>query len=504
MTKSSKEVSKINAVIDSKYPRRFEKIAACITVFAAAIVVRLLWSGGNFFSDEAFTILVARSSVPEILSFAWNAEPHPPLYYLLSHFWIRVVPESVWWWELLSILWGALGASAAYLLGRRAHSPIVGWIASLLVVFSPFLIYYSKDIRPYSMAATCATLAAWLLLEAIETRTRRAWVGYSIALILLMYAHYYGVLAGLGLSLVAVVTTWRDATARRYCLIASTVAALVFLPWVWAGVNTYQVIQQNQWWIEDLTYDWFIKTIIWVLAGTRTADWIGPLALGATAVVGLWSIGRTVKYRAAVLFAATAAPILGGIILSLGKSVFWARYLIVSLPPFLVLTAAGIEYVMTGFLGRSQILRLVGIHVGLIAVIILWSPQLIGQYQKYTAADFAAAAKYLDRNCSNYGSIIFEHHHVYFPIKVFSPDLDGWVWPLEGDVDGKATVPEIVMMRGHYMIRPSQPPLEEQVCWVRFVGGLEGTAWAMLSGDYAYAGTHTFGRIEIWRAFRIH
>src|SRR5437899_1954089 len=83
--------------------------------------------------------LALRDSVADVLA-GVRADTHPPLYFLLLHFWIRLFGESDLALRSLSALFGVLAlpvifAAAARLAGRR-----VGVLAALFSALSPWQI----------------------------------------------------------------------------------------------------------------------------------------------------------------------------------------------------------------------------------------------------------------------------------------------------------------------------------------------------------------------------
>ncbi len=64
----------------------------CLTAQAAMLTHRLdllpMWN------DELFTVRAAQQSVPVMLEMV-RGDVHPPLYFLLAHYWIQLAPGSV-------------------------------------------------------------------------------------------------------------------------------------------------------------------------------------------------------------------------------------------------------------------------------------------------------------------------------------------------------------------------------------------------------------------------
>ncbi|MCP4421593.1 MAG: hypothetical protein GY805_33695, partial [Chloroflexi bacterium] len=64
--------------------------------------------------DEAISYLTAQLPVSQILNNSVQSS-HPPLYYLLLHFWLQLVPDGDTAVKILSALWNLLLIPATYL-----------------------------------------------------------------------------------------------------------------------------------------------------------------------------------------------------------------------------------------------------------------------------------------------------------------------------------------------------------------------------------------------------
>jgi uncharacterized membrane protein len=98
--------------------------------------------------------------------------PHPPLYFILSHFWMKGFSlenglVSVWATRTLPVLFGTLAIPASYGLGQLAfRSPVVGHFSALIMTFSPFGIAYAQETRHYSMVILMVILSLICLVLA--------------------------------------------------------------------------------------------------------------------------------------------------------------------------------------------------------------------------------------------------------------------------------------------------------------------------------------------------
>ncbi|MBK7896066.1 MAG: glycosyltransferase family 39 protein [Anaerolineaceae bacterium] len=100
--------------------------------------------------DEAISYLAAQLPVTQIANNTLQ-DPHPPLYYLLLHFWLQLVPDSDTAVKLLSALFGILLIPAIYFLSQQLfHNRTISLTAAALTAVSPFHILYSHELRMYT------------------------------------------------------------------------------------------------------------------------------------------------------------------------------------------------------------------------------------------------------------------------------------------------------------------------------------------------------------------
>ena len=96
-----------------------------ITVVGGLLRVLLLGSKGLWL-DEAFSVWMAGHGVGEMLGWVARIDQHPPLYYLLLHYWIALTGDTPYDVRLLSVLFGAAAIPVIYLIGKRMSGLAMG------------------------------------------------------------------------------------------------------------------------------------------------------------------------------------------------------------------------------------------------------------------------------------------------------------------------------------------------------------------------------------------
>ncbi len=146
----------------------FEELAPwlviVITVIGGWLRVYLLGSKGLWL-DETFSIWMANHSVAEMLKWIVKIDQHPPLYYLLLHYWIALTGETPYYVRLLSALFGAGTIPIIYLIGKRISGVVTGLAAAVLLAFSLFNIYFAQETRMYTLLTFNAAIAIYALVR---------------------------------------------------------------------------------------------------------------------------------------------------------------------------------------------------------------------------------------------------------------------------------------------------------------------------------------------------
>jgi uncharacterized membrane protein len=82
---------------------------------------------------------------------------HPPLYFILAHWWMGLFPTqgglaSLWGARSLAVVFGALSVPAIYGLGWLGfRSSLVGHLAAAMMAVSPYAIFLAQEARHYTL-----------------------------------------------------------------------------------------------------------------------------------------------------------------------------------------------------------------------------------------------------------------------------------------------------------------------------------------------------------------
>jgi hypothetical protein len=144
-----------------------------ITLIGGGLRIFLLDSKGMWL-DETFSVWLANHGVIPMLQWIVKIDQHPPLYYLLLHFWIAHNGDSVYSVRLLSVLFGTGTIPIIYLIGKRMSGVVMGLAAALILALSPFNIRFAQETRMYTLLTFNASVAIYALIRLLtDGRVKR-------------------------------------------------------------------------------------------------------------------------------------------------------------------------------------------------------------------------------------------------------------------------------------------------------------------------------------------
>ena len=248
-------------------------------------------------------------------------------YYALMKAWTAVFGTSTLALRLPSLFAMTAATALLALLGARLAGRRVGLLAGLAFAVVPTTARYAQEARPYSFAILFAILATLALVWLLD---RPGWLRgavYAAAVVGLGASHLIGVLLLVAHGIVAAVR--RDRGALVAWAASAAAATVVLLPLAWLGHRQSAQIS----WLTPA--DW--RTLVAVPDTIFGAGVVG----GFLIAVGLLAVSRR---EATVLALSWAlAPILALYLIGEVTTIFWARYLLFTLPGFVLLAALALD-----------------------------------------------------------------------------------------------------------------------------------------------------------------
>ena len=193
--------------------------------------------------DETVSVHLAAKSIPDLVAHT-AGDIHPPGFYLLLHAWTRLAGGSDLAAAYLSLFFGLLLVALAYRLGKVVFGADVGLVAALLVAISAYNLWYSQEVRMYTLGAVLGMI---LLLVAVSLSraprgTKPPWsllASYALVAALGLWTLYYFAFLLMAVNLMILIWWiagwWRGrldwAWLGRW-LLAQAMVLLLYLPWI--------------------------------------------------------------------------------------------------------------------------------------------------------------------------------------------------------------------------------------------------------------------------------
>jgi mannosyltransferase len=107
---------------------------------------------GSLWYDETVSVHLAGKSLPALVTHT-AGDIHPPGYYILLHLWTRLAGSGDLAVAYPSLFFGLLLVALAYRVGAQVFGRRAGILAAFLVAISPYNVWYSQQVRMYTLGA---------------------------------------------------------------------------------------------------------------------------------------------------------------------------------------------------------------------------------------------------------------------------------------------------------------------------------------------------------------
>ncbi len=298
-------------------------------------VVTRFWHLGaaSLYTDEAFTFAMGGFGVPALLHNLTTSDFHPPLFYLLTHYLMKL-HWPLWDYRYVTAPFGILTIVATWGAARRMFDSSVATLSAVMVALSPALIVYDRMFRMYAVLVALATLSWWVLVEAEQAVGRKRtmlWVTYAAVAVILAYTHYLGFLM---LACQAVYSASRFRT-NKPAFFGYALVLVSYAPWVG---HLRQQLPLGGLALSRPGFDAGLAASLRDAFAMGTPDsllswpggaWIPFLVVAVVVVAASW-----LAWRSALPFWVAALPlaIVASVVLGTNLAYF-PRYLLIDIPP---------------------------------------------------------------------------------------------------------------------------------------------------------------------------
>jgi 4-amino-4-deoxy-L-arabinose transferase-like glycosyltransferase len=348
---------------------------------AAFLLRRYRLGSESFWFDEADIVQRAMQPVSTLLQGFTEAGENGPLYTLILHYWLAAIEAFPPLERALHVVFGsgmeapvrglsAMFGTAAipvmYALARRVGGIALGFTAAVLLAINPFHIWHSQDAKMYTLLVLSALVSTLLYVEALQRNKVLLWAAYVIATWTMLTVHSMS-----GLVLLAQLAATPFLRTPQIRNPKSEIRNPKWLLWAWSMLLILGPLFPIAWlrlaalltntldvgnWYTTTSLPDILFTIFVTFAVNRAdplPELTGALLMGLLAALGAWSLFRPTNTPSSnqseirtslppLVLALWLLPIFIFWLVTLKVPLFQSRYLIMALPPYLIMAGAGL------------------------------------------------------------------------------------------------------------------------------------------------------------------
>lgn len=231
--------------------KKLTGILLLITI--AAILLRLININKpeGMWNDEYLTWEIARASFPKEFFEAIMKNCHAPLHYIYLKIWMYFFSDSDFSLRLSSLAPGALSVITMFFAGRHIGkaSDTSGLVASAFCAISSFLIYFSQEVRIYSLLFFLTSIHVYFALKTLDNPSKKNCTLFTLSALLIMLEHTIGFVFVFFSVIGVILFASKKSKFKKYLVSSLLIALIIFIP---VGIFLYNVMfnQQyfSQWW----------------------------------------------------------------------------------------------------------------------------------------------------------------------------------------------------------------------------------------------------------------
>ncbi len=361
--------------------------------------------------DEAFSAINwAELPLSQSLTNIATFEPHPPLTYIFFHVWgliFGIRPEFIV--RMMPVIANVLGIPAMFALGYRLFNHQVGLLGAFLWAIHPFEIWHSQDFRNYSVWASLSVVSLWLGIRLVLNERRWIdWILYG-GLSLITSLVFYMELVFIGTLGLFVLGHWlwdRKHHSSRFVIKFLGLQAGIIGITLLAFVTFQRLLLQPTGYGGNVAQFDALRLLtdfvpILNFGETLPYQWNQVLWIGLFLFfVGPWlNVYRRTPQHAIFLLMLIAVPMVMLSIISTRVEIFAPRYIIASVPAFILLFSASVV-ILSSMVKSPQTRR--GFVVAIIAIWTGLSAYSLSEYFfnpfHVKAQDWKSLTDYLEAN----------------------------------------------------------------------------------------------------------
>lgn len=306
----------------------------------------------GLWNDEYVSWMISATSFKDGVIPAIKSQCHMPFYYFYLKLCMAWGGQSDLLLRISSVIPGVLAIIVMYFVGLQ-HNKKTAVIASLMTAISSFLIYYSQEVRLYSLLFLFSALSLLYFLRFMKNKNATNLGGLILFDFLILFTHTIGFVFVFFQILALSILLFKEYKKQICTLWISMVGlALICIPLVY---NIFAAKTFSQWWghftISKLGFlftDYFSPVLTNLVNAPDKFIYIDSFSffcfMMITPLIAIFLIGKAVyknKLNLALILIAAGTVLIMSIAAICGKLVFITKYSIEIYPLLLFLAAYG-------------------------------------------------------------------------------------------------------------------------------------------------------------------
>ena len=227
-------------------------ILFCLTV--AGILLRLIHINKpeGMWNDEYLTWEIAHAAFPKEFFEGIMRNCHAPLHYIYLKGWMMAFGDNDISLRLSSLVPGVISILIMFFAGRNAGKKLsdsTGLITAGICSISAFLIYFSQEVRIYSLLFMLSALNVYCAFKTLENPSKKNCTFFVLTSLLIMLEHTIGFVFVFFSSIGVILFASKKSKFKKYFLTTLLIALVAFIP---VGIFLYNVMFNqpyfSQWW----------------------------------------------------------------------------------------------------------------------------------------------------------------------------------------------------------------------------------------------------------------
>ncbi len=216
-----------------------------ITIIGALLRLLFIDKAEGLWNDEYVSWYTASQPLTNGFLESIKAQCHMPFYYIYLKVFMSIFNDSDLVLRLTSVLAGVAAIPVMYLVGKIKDKQ-TGTIAAIITALSSFLIYYSQEVRLYSVLFLFSALSLLFTLKFIRKTNKNNLIGLIISNILILFTHTIGfVYVFFNLIFISVFLFKKYKKEIISLWVFVKISAIIFLPLI---IKIFTTKSFSQWW----------------------------------------------------------------------------------------------------------------------------------------------------------------------------------------------------------------------------------------------------------------